>query len=213
MDNQDAFEALKRCLATADEAHSLPPAFYACADMLDIEARQIFHKGWVGIGRGDRWASPGDFAAIDVAGVPVIVVRGKDGVLNAFANSCRHRGARLLSGAGNCRGIKCPFHGWAYKLDGGLAGVPHMELAKNFDKRDYGLIAFHTAERAGFAFICLAGEAPDIDGWLGDFEALHAPWMLGELVSTRHREFEVACNWKPFLEVFNEYYHLPYVHP
>ncbi len=213
MDTQEALAALNLCIAPADEAHSLPPVFYSSSDMLKVEIERIFGSGWVGIGRSDRWASPGDFAAMDIAGVPVIVVRGRDGQLNAFANSCRHRGAKLLAGNGHCRGIKCPFHGWAYKLDGRLAGVPHMERAKNFNKDEYRLITFHAAERAGFAFLCLAQDAPGIDVWLGDFEALHAPWNLGELVSTRRREFEVACNWKPFLEVFNEYYHLPYVHP
>ena len=207
------FEALKACMVPADEALSIPPVFYSCPDLLKAEETKIFRKGWVGIGRADRWPSPGDYSAMDIAGVPMIVVRGKDGQLNAFTNSCRHRGARLLSGNGNCRGIRCPFHSWAYALDGRLAGLPNMELAKDFDRDDFGLITFCTAERAGFAFVCLAEAAPDIDDWLGDFEALHAPWKLGELVSTRRREFEVECNWKPFLEVFNEYYHLPYVHP
>ena len=187
--------------------------FMQTIHLAKVEEQKIFREGWVGIGRGDRWKVAGDFTAMDLAGVPIAVVRGKDGVLRAFANSCRHRGARLLDGEGNCPGIRCPFHSWAYTLDGRLAGVPNMELAKDFERSDYGLIGFHVAERAGFAFVCLADVAPDIDVWLGDFERLHAPWKLEELVSTRRREFEVECNWKPFLEVFNEYYHLPYVHP
>ena len=213
MTSSDAYQALEKCKLSADEAHTLPPEFYSSPDLMKAEGMKIFRTGWVGVGRADRWPAPGDYSAMDIAGVPVVVVRGKDGRLNAFANSCRHRGARLLSGDGNCPGIRCPFHSWAYTLDGRLAGVPNMELAKNFDREDYGLMRFRTAERAGFAFLCLADEAPDIDHWLGDFEALHGPWKLDELVSTRRREFEVECNWKPFLEVFNEYYHLPYVHP
>lgn len=74
------------------------------------------------------------------------------------------------------------------------------------------MIEFRAAERDGFAFVCFDDDVEDIDEWLGDFSELHAPWSLGSLVTTRRLELEVDCNWKGFLEVFNEYYHLPYVH-
>ena len=75
-----------------------------------------------------------------------------------------------------------------------------------------GLVEFRTAERGGFVFIALSDETPGIDEWLGACASLHAPWRLDELVTTRRRELEVECNWKLFLEVFNESYHLEYVH-
>ena len=75
-----------------------------------------------------------------------------------------------------------------------------------------GLVEFRVEERGGFAFVALSDEAPGIDEWLGAFDTLHAPWRLDELVTTRRRELEVDCNWKLFLEVFNESYHLEYVH-
>ncbi len=212
MDKQQALDALQNCIAPANRAHSLPPPFYASPELQAIEAEKIFRSGWVGLGRADRWRDAGDYSAMDIAGVPVVVVRDRDGTLRGFANSCRHRGARLVGDEGNCRGFKCPFHGWAYKLNGSLAGVPHMDLAENFVRADYGLVRFTIEERVGFAFLSMTGDAPGIDEWLGDFATLHAPWKLGRLVSTRRLEFEVACNWKPFLEVFNEYYHLPYAH-
>ena len=82
-----------------------------------------------------------------------------------------------------------------------------------FNRDEFGLHGFHIEERAGFAFLSLEAPPPDIDAWLGQFEEIHQPWHLGELVTTRRREIEVPCNWKPFLEVFNEYYHLQHVHP
>lgn len=196
-----------------DEAATLPPACYADAAVFIAERDAIFRTSWIGIGRADRWKQPGDYTAQVIAGVPTIILRDKTGALRAFANSCRHRGALLLEGDGNCRGIKCPFHGWAYKLDGRLAGTPRMEQTKNFDKSEFGLIQFSIAERDGFAFLSFQAGRTDIDAWLGDFSEMHSPWSMADLVSTRRREFEVRCNWKNFVEVFNEYYHLPYVHP
>ena len=108
--------------------------------------------------------------------------------------------------------IRCPFHGWTYGLDGALRGATRMGATCAFRHADMGLVELRAAERGGFAFVALSGEAPGIDEWLGAFDALHAPWRLEELVTTRRRELEVACNWKLFLEVFNESYHLEFVH-
>ena len=206
-------DLLSKCRAPCEEAYSLPPACYVEEVHATAEIDRIFRRTWIGIGRADRFASPGDYAAIDVAGQSVIVLRDRDGTLRAFANTCRHRGARLLDGEGNCRGIRCPFHSWAYKLDGSLAGVPHMDEAPGFDRSDYGLIAYRAEERLGFAFICLDRSAPGLDDTIGDFAKIHAPWPIETLVSKRRRSLVVDCNWKAFIEVFNEYYHLPYVHP
>jgi phenylpropionate dioxygenase-like ring-hydroxylating dioxygenase large terminal subunit len=206
-------QQLQNCRKPAAEAHSIPPVFYISQTFATREIDRIFRHAWIGVGRADRLANPGDFETLDIAGQSLILLRDSHGQLRAFANTCRHRGARLLDGSGNCRGIRCPFHSWAYKLDGSLAGVPRAESIMGFNRSDYGLIAYQVAERLGFVFVCLDPAAPDIDTWLGDFVALHTPWPIETLVSTRRRELTVECNWKAFIEVFNEYYHLPFVHP
>ncbi len=196
-----------------DSSDTLPPACYTDPDIFERELETIFHASWIGIGRADRWKAPGDYAALKVAGVPIIVIRDKAGHLRAFANSCRHRGTQLLEGEGNCGRIACPFHSWTYALDGRLIGAPKMERTRDFDKADYGLVPVRAATSDGFAFVCFNETTLGLDEWLGDFSERHRPWSLADMVSTRRREFDVACNWKAFLEVFNEYYHLPYVHP
>jgi phenylpropionate dioxygenase-like ring-hydroxylating dioxygenase large terminal subunit len=182
-------------------------------DVAALEAETVFRQGWVGVGRGDRWPASGDYAAMDLGGVPVVVVRDDDGTLRAYANTCRHRASQIMEGEGHCARMRCPFHFWTYGLDGRLVGAPSMHQTEGFDREDHGLHEFLVAERHGFAFVSLEASPSTIDDWLGDFGEVHARWNLASLVTTRRRELTVACNWKGFAEVFNEYYHLPYVHP
>ena len=87
-----------------------------------------------------RISSPGDFLTVDLLGEPIIVVRDRAGKVRAFANTCRHRGTRLVSGSGRCPAIRCPYHSWTYSLTGELIGAPGMEGVVSFNKADYGLI-------------------------------------------------------------------------
>ncbi|MCB2135620.1 MAG: aromatic ring-hydroxylating dioxygenase subunit alpha [Rhodobacteraceae bacterium] len=206
-------QSLQRCRAPVAEAVCLPPQCYASDAVTLAEHDLIFRASWLGVGRADIVRNPGDYVTLDIAGQAVILLRDKEGRLRAFANSCRHRAARLLDGTGTCRGIRCPFHSWAYHLDGRLAAAPRMEDAPGFDRADYGLTTYPAEERAGFAFVSFNPAVADIDSVLGDFESVHSPWPLAGLVSTRRRETRVGCNWKAFLDVFNDYYHLPFVHP
>ena len=205
-------DALASVVPPIEMAPSLPFACYSDAAIYQRELSEVFQSGWVSIGRSDQWPAPGDFSALEIAGHPVIVVRDKAGNLRAFANSCRHRGTLLLEGSGRAAAITCPFHRWSYGLDGRLRGAPHMESAPSFNKADYGLLPYRLETRDGFVFLSLDDAAPALDAWLGDFSALHDPWALDDMVSTFRREFQVACNWKAFLEVFSEYYHVPFVH-
>lgn len=204
---------LEAVLGPLAEASCLPPACYSSPDFLEIEQRRVLGSAWASLGRGDRLAGPGAYAAVELAGVPLLLLRDRAGSLGVFANACRHRGTKLLEGSGQCRSVTCPFHGWVYGLDGKLLKAPAMEEAAVFALEDYPLVPVRHGERDGFIFVNLDGAAPPLDDWLGDFAALHAPWQLAALKTARRREFEVACNWKLFLEVFNEYYHLKYVHP
>jgi phenylpropionate dioxygenase-like ring-hydroxylating dioxygenase large terminal subunit len=214
-DSQDSMAsqgALAASAAPIATGRSLPPVCYTSSTIAADELA-LFRRCWLGVGRSDMVASERDYRTLDIAGQSIILTRNADGNLQAFANTCRHRGARLLDGSGNCRAIQCPFHSWTYSFDGSLIAAPHMHDAANFDRNDFGLVSYRVEERLGFVFVCLDPDAPDLDVVLGDFVDVHSPWPLETLVTTRRRELTVDCNWKSFLEVFNEYYHLPYVHP
>lgn len=194
------------------EAATLAPAAYADFGFLETE-KDLIRRSWVGLGRTDRFHNFRAFLAETVADTPIVLTRSSEGHLRGFANTCRHRGSKLVDdGSGPCRRLTCPFHGWTYNLDGTLHTAAHMNDADGFDPADFSLVPIAVAERAGFLFVNVTGDAGPIDAWLGNFDTLHAPWPLETLVSVRRKTFEVGCNWKFFLEVFNEYYHLPLVH-
>ena len=205
-------EDLAACLLPAASASTLPAVCYTDREVHRVERDTVFRRGWIGVGRFDRWSDVGDFSAIDLGGVPVVVVRDTDR-LRAFANTCSHRSSQVMVGDGNCSRMRCPFHFWTYALDGRLLGAPSMQRTDGFDRGEHGLHEFALVERYGFVFVSLEGSAPPIDEWLGDFGEVHEASNLAGLVTTHRREFTVECNWKGFAEVFNEYYHLPYVQP
>lgn len=209
---QDLQAALRRCTGDWADSATLPAAVYTDESVASIEAAKLFRQGWVGVGRSDRWRASGDYAAINIGEVPVVVLRDSESALQAFANTCMHRSSQIMTGEGNCARMRCPFHAWSYALDGRLVSAPSMGQTADFDRSDHGLHQFHTEERFGFAFISLEPSPPPIDAWLDGFSGLHAQWPLESMRTARRREFTVQCNWKAFAEVFNEYYHLPYVH-
>ncbi len=206
-------EGLERCVASPESAHTLPAACYVDSEIYEIEQNLLFRSGWVGLGRSDRWKNPGDYSALEIGGVPVVVARDENKKLRAFANTCRHRSSQIMTGEGTCSRFRCRFHFWTYALDGRLIGAPSMHKTSGFEQEDFGLKEFALEETHGFVLLSLEENPTDLHTWLGDFEDVHAPWPAEELVTTRRREFIVDCNWKAFAEVFNEYYHLPYVHP
>lgn len=208
-----AIAGLHNCRAAPSEASTIPPAWYVDHDLFEHERDAVFRSGWVGVGRSERWSATGDYAATDIGGIPVVIVRDEHGTLRAFANSCSHRGSQIMVGEGACSRFRCPFHFWTYALDGRLVGAPSMQRTPGFDAADHGLTEFVAAESHGFAFVSVDPAPPTLAEWLGDFAERHNPWPLADLRMARRREFVVACNWKAFAEVFNEYYHLPYVHP
>lgn len=117
-----------------------------------------------------------------------------------------------MQGSGRCRVLSCPYHGWVYDLSGRLISASHMERAEEFSLEDYSLMSFPVEVVDGFVFLNLNASMP-LSDWLGEFSDMHGHWMLSDQQAIDRQVFEVNCNWKQFLEVFNEYYHLRFVHP
>ena len=158
----------EKVLRPVEAAESLPPVCYVDEALFEREMDRGFRGGWVSVGRLDDLVVPGDYLALDVGGTPLVLLLDSSRQLRAFANTCRHRGTRLLPpGRGRCERIVCPFHAWTYGLDGVLLTAPRMDAAVDFCNADYGLVSVSVASRAGFAFVNVDGTAPSIiPGWV-----------------------------------------------
>ncbi|MBU2089437.1 MAG: aromatic ring-hydroxylating dioxygenase subunit alpha [Alphaproteobacteria bacterium] len=194
------------------EAETLPAWCYTSERFYQREVERIFMKVWNFIGRADRIPNPGDYFTLEFTGIPLIIVRGDDGKVRAFANSCRHRGALVVLGEGKCRAFKCPYHSWAYALDGSLLSAPSMEKTANFDMAEYGLTPVRLESWGGFIFINFDRDAPDLLTYLGDFPQRVTPYNFDDMVCVRRTEYTIDCNWKIYVENAKEAYHIGTVH-
>lgn len=195
-----------------EDASTLPPGAYCDPSFYRREVERIFATGWSFVGHQDRVPTPGAFVAFDFAGVPVLLVHGADGKRRAFANTCRHRGAELVAGAGSCRRIVCPYHGWTYDLDGRLVSAPGMTEARDFRLEENGLVPLRLEQVGTLMWLSFDPAAPSLERHLGDLVGKLIPYRLDDLVLTRRTEYDVACNWKVYVENFMDYYHTPVVH-
>lgn len=195
------------------EAGQLPPWCYTSEEFYRREVETIFRKCWLLLGRADHIPNAGDYFTDEVVETPLIIMRGRDGRLRAFANSCRHRGAKLLSGEGHCAShIVCPYHSWSFALDGRLAAAPGMQGVKNFDLADYGLTAVRLETWGGFVFVNFDDGAPTLLSYLGDLAPMLESYDFASMVCTRRQPYNLGCNWKLPVENGLEDYHTATVH-
>lgn len=151
---------------------------------------------------------PGAYVARRAAGIPILAVRGKDGQVRAFRNACRHRGAEVASGMGRASAFACPYHGWTYRFDGSLAGVPHEYGFPGIDKSAHGLVPVLVQERAGIVFVTQDGQASNRDPGEGLPDLIMADQDLIDA-----HDNEADFNWKVSLEGSLEGYHIRFGHP
>lgn len=195
---------------------TLPGGDYHESSVYALEQDRVFSRSWICVGRGSSLAGPGDYFTAEVAGDPVFVVRGADGVARAFANTCRHRGTQLVEGTGHVRAITCPYHAWTYGLDGRLLGSPNVRLEDGVDRDEIRLWSVSLEEFDGFVFVSLDASQRSLRDELETLEdsplALARYGLAGLTVGAR-REYEVAANWKVVVENYHECLHCPTVHP
>lgn len=191
---------------------------YSCRERATRERDELFRSLPLFMGLSSRLPKPGDFLTEDVAGMPVLLTRGTDGGVRAFANICRHRGAPVAEGCGNARAFVCPYHGWTYDGYGRLLGVTDKVGFAGLDLGAHGLVRLPAGEKHGMIFVRAAavrdGENPeiDVDAVLGrfvpDFAALEPatfPIFSVDRVAPR-------INWKFAVDTFLEGYHIPHLH-
>lgn len=194
------------------EASSLPPWAYTSEEFYRREVETIWMRQWNFFGRADRIPNPGDYFAVDFVGVPLLVIRGKDGEVRAFSNSCRHRGAAMLRGDGNCNAIRCPYHSWSYDFEGRLIVAPEMEQSKGFRMEDFPLVPLKLGLWGGFIFINFDPHAIPLEDYLADLPEVLQSYDYASMVCVRRKEYTLESNWKIYVENAMEAYHVPTVH-
>lgn len=200
--------------APLEQASTIPASWYVDSRLADLERSSVFSRTWQLIGRADQVREAGQFLTGEVAGEPVVVVRGSDGQLRAFFNVCRHHAAAVEERAeGQTHLFRCPYHGWTYSLSGELKGVPDFAGVCNFDKASTGLVPVSVGVWENFVFARLSLEGPGLPEFLGDLVTRFEPLHLDRLHFFERRHYLFDCNWKVFVDNYLDGgYHVPHLH-
>ena len=208
-------DGLLTVLDPTGSGRMLPREAYTSDEVLEWEREHFFAGTWLCAGRVSDLREPGARRGARVNGEGVLLVRDDDGLLRAFANTCRHRGHELLPCGATARrnAIHCPYHAWTYGLDGSLQATPRFDPPSGFDASENGLVSLRVKEWNGWAMVNLSGDAAPLADHVGALDALLANYRCGELVVGATHEYEMAANWKLPIENYQECYHCPAIHP
>src|SRR5215813_12074467 len=196
------------------EASTIPGPWYVDPRIAALEALTAFTNSWQVVGRVDQVAKSGQFVTATVAGEPIVAVRGNDGQLRAFYNVCRHHAAKVVTEpCGSASILHCPYHGWNYGLDGSLKGMPEFDGVKNFERNENGLVPVKADTWEAFVFVTLNPKSESLHDFLGGLVRRCAPLGLAKLHYFDSRTYDIACNWKVFVDNYLDGgYHVPHLH-
>src|SRR5262245_5384017 len=225
MDRQTQIALLKRllhhvesgttCLADAPWHNDV--SVYSNPARLALEEQVLFRRHPILMGFASEWTSPGAFRTDDHAGVPILVVRGRDDRLRAFLNVCRHRGAKVAQGCGSARVFSCPYHAWTYDLSGKLRGVPDERCFANVRDERSSLVELPLCEKHGLVWVIPSPQADvattfDVDPWLGGLGPELASFGFASWQFHDRRLIPETMNWKILVDTFHEGYHIGFLH-
>jgi len=203
------------------DGKGLPNEHYVDPETFRDETEAVLYRNWSGIGFGKDIANPGDVKPVNFLGMPLLLVRDRDGEIGVFQNTCRHRGMILVEEAKNIRGaIRCPYHSWCYSLKGALRTTPHVggpghNIHAAIKRDDLGLVRIRSHVWRDVVFVNISGDAPAFTDYASDaidrWREFDQPMVHGGATSSF--KLEVSGNWKLAVENYCESYHLPWVHP
>jgi len=197
----------------------LNQAAYSSEDFFRLEQQRVFAKGWVFVGFAHEFTEAGSCVPIDVAGQPLLIMTNEQNQINVFHNICRHRGVKLVTERCTAvQSISCPYHAWAYDLNGKLEASPHFggfrqQEVPGFSRVDYGLKPVRHYQWHDWIFVNLSGDAADFEYYVSGLARQIHFLDVKQLSPIGKIDLgEVRCNWKFLMENFIEPYHVPVVH-
>lgn len=206
-------QALESSTVVISDAETLPPACYTDAGFYAFEKEALFAHEWLCVGRESWVVTPGDYFTTSMVDEPIIVSRDLKGAIHAMSGVCQHRAMLVAEGHGNARGFLCPYHHWAYGLDGQLVGAPAMGRTCNFDHKAVRLPAFKVELWLGFIFINMDPDAAPLAPRLTAVEAAIANYDLARAEGDRPGPAgKFPWNWKVMFENNNDGYHASKLH-
>ena len=199
----------------ADDVLVLPAEVYGSESHWQAEQEALFRRRPVVACLSGAVTSEGDYVSLTVGGVPVVVVRGDDGVLRGFRNVCRHRASSVVNGCGSgATSLRCPFHAWTYRLDGTLLARPQAgEGFAGTDESELGLVPVPVGEAYGLVFVRAEGDQPvDAAALVGEAAVDLDDFNVGSYLPFDRWESSWPCNWKLLVDTFLESYHVFSLH-
>ena len=204
--------------APIEDAHALPNAAYSDPEFLELENARLFAPTWVLAGFGSAIPGSGDAQPVRIAGVPIILMRGRDGDISGFQNVCPHRGSQILSEP--CEGkslLTCPYHSWAFDTEGMLQNRPHFRGPEQHhvikDGSGPNLIPVRTQMWHDMAFVNISGDAPALEDFLKPMTDRLEGYDMSALRYAGSASYDVEANWKFAVENYIEPYHVFSLHP
>jgi choline monooxygenase len=198
-------------------AQTIPSSWYFDPEIYAAECRFAFGGSWLMAGRADQVREPGSFFTVEIAGEPIVVVRDEAGVLHSFSNVCRHRAAQVINQPeGKVTKLRCRYHGWTYDLAGRLRGTPEFDGVADFRREDNGLPVLAVDTWGPFVFVQMPPlpSAASLAKYLAPLPERTANLGIDKLRFVRRTEYELDCNWKVFVDNYQDGgYHVNTVHP
>jgi choline monooxygenase len=191
-----------------------PSSWYLDPAFLMAEKERIFYDRWIYLGPASELQQPGDFVCHQLIDQPLVVTMADDGQLRAFYNVCRHHAACVAEGRGNAEQLTCPYHGWAYRLDGSLRRAPRLGQLSNFDVKEFGLQPVRLEVWGGLLFVHLGQPTQGVAEFYSGLEKFLSADDVASLRYVGRKEYVLECNWKVFSDNYLDGgYHVEYLHP
>ncbi len=204
--------SIDELIADHRPGYSLAQRFYTDDDVYERELERVINRNWIMAGHVSELPEEGDFKLFEVGRESAIIVRGKDGAINAFANVCRHRGSVVcLQARGNTRQFTCPYHGWKYGLDGHLLAARAMP--DDFDAESHGLKPVALELVHGLILLSFSATPPSLANCRKDLAEPMALFDIEGLKVAAQKDYLIPANWKLCVENYQECYHCATAHP